>query len=188
MRPGTWPRLLTCAMCHRHICVRQKIRIETPRQSLPRLPAKLESPEAIERRPHRRPPAVARGNAWSWVDQGPTESWPRIGNRWALVLSQAPGSFRSNHLSRAILTDARRLNPAQPISRSNPSVGNDPHNHPSDDPSPSAADIQLTRQLREAAAAVDIPLLDHVLIGRRGPDPPGRGYYSLLEHDPAEEY
>ena len=55
------------------------------------------------------------------------------------------------------------------------------HNHPSGDPSPSAADIQLTRQLREAAAAVDIPLLDHVIIGRRGADPVGRGYYSFRE-------
>jgi DNA repair protein RadC len=55
------------------------------------------------------------------------------------------------------------------------------HNHPSGDPSPSAADIQLTRQLREAAAAVDIPLLDHVIIGRRGADPLGRGYYSFRE-------
>ncbi len=55
------------------------------------------------------------------------------------------------------------------------------HNHPSGDPSPSAADMQLTRQLREAAAAVDIPLLDHVIIGRRGADPLGRGYYSFRE-------
>jgi DNA repair protein RadC len=55
------------------------------------------------------------------------------------------------------------------------------HNHPSGDPSPSAADIQLTRQLREAASAVDIPLLDHVIIGRRGADPLGRGYYSFRE-------
>jgi DNA repair protein RadC len=55
------------------------------------------------------------------------------------------------------------------------------HNHPSGDPSPSSADIQLTRQLREAAAAVDIPLLDHVIIGRRGADPLGRGYYSFRE-------
>jgi DNA repair protein RadC len=55
------------------------------------------------------------------------------------------------------------------------------HNHPSGDPSPSAADIQLTRQLREASAAVDIPLLDHVIIGRRGADPLGRGYYSFRE-------
>lgn len=55
------------------------------------------------------------------------------------------------------------------------------HNHPSGDPSPSSADIQLTRQLREASAAVDIPLLDHVVIGRRGADPLGRGFYSFRE-------
>jgi DNA repair protein RadC len=55
------------------------------------------------------------------------------------------------------------------------------HNHPSGDPSPSAADIQLTRQLREAATAVDIPLLDHVILGRSGADPLGRGYYSFRE-------
>jgi DNA repair protein RadC len=55
------------------------------------------------------------------------------------------------------------------------------HNHPSGDPSPSAADIQLTRQLREAASAVDIPLLDHVIIGERQHDPLGRGHYSFRE-------
>jgi DNA repair protein RadC len=55
------------------------------------------------------------------------------------------------------------------------------HNHPSGDPSPSAADVQLTRQLREAATAVDIPLLDHVILGRSGADPLGRGYYSFRE-------
>lgn len=36
--------------------------------------------------------------------------------------------------------------------------------HPSGDPSPSAADVQVTRQLREAAKAVDIELLDHLVI------------------------
>lgn len=40
------------------------------------------------------------------------------------------------------------------------------HNHPSGDPSPSAADVQVTRQLREASRAVDIELLDHLIIGR----------------------
>jgi len=55
------------------------------------------------------------------------------------------------------------------------------HNHPSGDPAPSAADSQLTRQLREAAGAVDIPLLDHVILGRMGADPLGRGYYSFRE-------
>lgn len=55
------------------------------------------------------------------------------------------------------------------------------HNHPSGDPSPSAADIQLTRQLREAASAIDIPLLDHIVIGDKTQDPLGRGYYSFRE-------
>lgn len=55
------------------------------------------------------------------------------------------------------------------------------HNHPSGDPAPSSADINLTRQLREAARAIDIDLLDHVVIGRPSADPSGRGYYSFRE-------
>lgn len=55
------------------------------------------------------------------------------------------------------------------------------HNHPSGDPAPSTADFQLTRQLREAARAIDIELLDHVIVGRAGADPSGRGYYSFRE-------
>ncbi len=55
------------------------------------------------------------------------------------------------------------------------------HNHPSGDPAPSAADVQVTRQLRDAAKAVDIDLLDHVIVGRAGADPQGRGYYSFRE-------
>ncbi len=55
------------------------------------------------------------------------------------------------------------------------------HNHPSGDPDPSAADVQTTRQLREAARTLDIHLLDHVIIGRTAADPLQRGYYSLRE-------
>jgi DNA repair protein RadC len=55
------------------------------------------------------------------------------------------------------------------------------HNHPSGDPAPSAADVQVTRQLREAAKAVDISLLDHVVVGRESADPLGLGYYSFRE-------
>jgi len=53
------------------------------------------------------------------------------------------------------------------------------HNHPSGDPAPSAADVQVTRQLRDAAKAIDIELLDHVIIGRAGVDPTGLGYFSF---------
>jgi DNA repair protein RadC len=55
------------------------------------------------------------------------------------------------------------------------------HNHPSGDPAPSAPDMHVTRQLREAAKAVDIELIDHVIVGRAGADPLGRGYFSFRE-------
>lgn len=40
------------------------------------------------------------------------------------------------------------------------------HNHPSGDPTPSAEDRAVTRQLADAGRAVGIPVLDHVVIGR----------------------
>jgi DNA repair protein RadC len=55
------------------------------------------------------------------------------------------------------------------------------HNHPSGDPAPSAADVQVTRQLREACKAMDIDLLDHVVVGYPEADPRGLGYYSFRE-------
>ncbi len=39
------------------------------------------------------------------------------------------------------------------------------HNHPSGDPTPSTEDIRATRQLAEAGKLMDIPMLDHVIIG-----------------------
>ncbi len=55
------------------------------------------------------------------------------------------------------------------------------HNHPSGDPAPSSADIQITRLLRDAGKAVEISLVDHVVVGRNSADPTGRGYYSFRE-------
>jgi DNA repair protein RadC len=55
------------------------------------------------------------------------------------------------------------------------------HNHPSGDPAPSAPDVQVTRHLRDAARAVEIDLLDHVIVGAAATDPLGRGYYSFRE-------
>lgn len=55
------------------------------------------------------------------------------------------------------------------------------HNHPSGDPTPSSADIKMTRQLREASQTVDITLLDHVILGQPLSDPGGLGYYSFRE-------
>jgi DNA repair protein RadC len=39
------------------------------------------------------------------------------------------------------------------------------HNHPSGDPTPSAEDRAVTRQLREAGQTLGIDVLDHVIIG-----------------------
>lgn len=55
------------------------------------------------------------------------------------------------------------------------------HNHPSGDPAPSAADVQLTRQLREAGKAIDIELIDHLVLGRADCDPRGIGWYSFRQ-------
>jgi DNA repair protein RadC len=55
------------------------------------------------------------------------------------------------------------------------------HNHPSGDPAPSRADIQVTRQLRESAKIIGIDLVDHIIIGQASRDPQGLGYYSFNE-------
>ena len=39
------------------------------------------------------------------------------------------------------------------------------HNHPSGDPSPSKADIQISKKVMEAGEMIDIHLLDHIIIG-----------------------
>ena len=42
------------------------------------------------------------------------------------------------------------------------------HNHPSGDPTPSGADLQLTRRLARAGEVLGIELLDHIVIGDGG--------------------
>ena len=49
------------------------------------------------------------------------------------------------------------------------------HNHPSGNTAPSSEDISLTRRLEKAAEFMEIPLIDHIIIG-------DRSYYSFREH------
>ncbi len=42
------------------------------------------------------------------------------------------------------------------------------HSHPSGDPRPSRADIDLTRRLKAIAAEVDVPIKDHLVVTRSG--------------------
>ena len=40
------------------------------------------------------------------------------------------------------------------------------HNHPTGDPEPSQADLDITRRLSEVGRVVEIRVLDHVVIGQ----------------------
>ncbi|WP_415288750.1 DNA repair protein RadC [Brevundimonas sp. S1H14] len=42
------------------------------------------------------------------------------------------------------------------------------HNHPSGDPTPSRADIDMTKQVIEAARALSLTVHDHLIVGREG--------------------
>ncbi len=48
------------------------------------------------------------------------------------------------------------------------------HNHPSGVLKPSKADIYLTQKIKEAAALLDIELLDHLIVS-------SEGYYSFTQ-------
>ncbi|MET0408734.1 MAG: JAB domain-containing protein, partial [Hyphomicrobium sp.] len=42
------------------------------------------------------------------------------------------------------------------------------HNHPSGDPTPSRADIDMTKQIIEASRPLGVTVHDHVIVGRNG--------------------
>jgi DNA repair protein RadC len=54
------------------------------------------------------------------------------------------------------------------------------HNHPSGDPTPSEADIKVTRDLIRAGQVLKIDVLDHVILGRRT-EQRAQDYVSLKE-------
>jgi DNA repair protein RadC len=54
------------------------------------------------------------------------------------------------------------------------------HNHPSGDPSPSEADIKVTRDMIRAGQLMKIEVIDHVIMGRATPEQP-KEYASLRE-------
>ena len=54
------------------------------------------------------------------------------------------------------------------------------HNHPSGNPTPSEADIKVTRDLIRAGQLLKIDVLDHVIVGIPTPDQP-KAWFSLRE-------
>ena len=42
------------------------------------------------------------------------------------------------------------------------------HNHPSGDPTPSLADIEMTKKIVDAGQRLGLVVHDHVIVGRKG--------------------
>ena len=55
------------------------------------------------------------------------------------------------------------------------------HNHPSGDPTPSSADLRVTKKIFEASKTVDLEMHDHVILGEPEHCPQGFGYYSFSD-------
>ena len=55
------------------------------------------------------------------------------------------------------------------------------HNHPSGDPTPSSADLRVTKKIFEASKTVDIEMHDHVIIGELENCEKGLGYFSFSD-------
>lgn len=110
---------------------------------------------------------------------GPTDVHALLGPRLrdldqeefhVLLLNRQHGVLNTLQITRGIL-DASLIHPRE-VYRRAVEVGAGAiivaHNHPSGDPTPSAEDRSVTRQLAEAGRTLGIPLLDHVVIGRDG--------------------
>jgi len=109
--------------------------------------------------------------------RGPADVFSRMGPRLrdtpqeefhALLLNSRHRVLREVLVTRGIL-DSALIHPREVF---RPAVAEGAagvilvHNHPSGDPTPSAEDRAVTRQLAEAGRAVGIPVLDHVILGR----------------------
>lgn len=121
----------------------------------------------------------------SWVSsdedpvRGPADVYRRMGPRLrdlpqeefhALLLNTRHRVIREVAVTRGIL-DASLIHPREVFRQAVVEGASGiilVHNHPSGDPTPSAEDRAVTRQLGEAGRALGIPVLDHVVIGDGG--------------------
>lgn len=108
--------------------------------------------------------------------RGPADVWRRMGPALrdldqeefhALLLNAQHRVVREVQVTRGIL-DASLIHPRE-VFRPAVAAGAAAviliHNHPSGDPSPSAEDRIVTRQLAGAGRTLGIPVLDHVIVG-----------------------
>ena len=81
-------------------------------------------------------------------------------NRLIRIIEVSVGSLNASIVHpRELFKDAVRVSAASVVVV---------HNHPSGDPTPSGADIQLTRRLVKAGDVLGVEVLDHVVIGEAG--------------------
>jgi DNA repair protein RadC len=108
--------------------------------------------------------------------RGPVDVWRRMGpvlrdleqeEFHILLLNSQHHLIREVLVTRGIL-DASLIHPREVF---RPAVSEGAaavilvHNHPSGDPSPSAEDRAVTRQMVDAGRILGIPVLDHVIVG-----------------------
>jgi DNA repair protein RadC len=86
---------------------------------------------------------------------------------WVILLDSRNRYLETEHLYRGSL-NASSVRPVEVFKmgiRHNAAGIIIVHNHPSGDPSPSPEDINLTRLLVEAGQLLELPLLDHIVVG-----------------------
>jgi DNA repair protein RadC len=89
---------------------------------------------------------------------------------WVLLLDTRNHHLRTQQLYRGSL-NASTVRPAEIFKagiRHNAAGLIIVHNHPSGDPSPSPEDVNLTRMLIDAGRMLELPILDHVIVGSHG--------------------
>ena len=102
---------------------------------------------------------------------------------WVLCLNVKHRLLRREEITSGIAT-ASLLHPREvfrPALRHGAASVIVAHNHPSGDPAPSKADLDMTRRLADAAKILGVTLADHVILGRAEADPTGRGRFSFAE-------
>ncbi len=102
---------------------------------------------------------------------------------WILMLDRRHRLKCPPHDVTQGLVDASLAHPREVFReavRSNSSAVILAHNHPSGDPTPSDTDLRISRQLVAAGKIVEIPVLDHVILGRAARDR-AHDYLSLRE-------
>lgn len=107
----------------------------------------------------------------------------RVEKCWALALGAKHRLLRAEEVTSGTAT-ASLLHPREVFAtalRVGASAVIVAHNHPSGDPAPSKADLDMTRRLADAGKLLGVPLADHVILGRPEADPTGRGRFSFAE-------